>query len=288
MTGFGRAEGQDKTHALTVELRSVNHRYCDVVVRLPRLFSSLEEKIKKQVKARFARGRIEVSVASSGRSEVKNCLKLDLEAAASYVKQMTHLKDSLALSGEITVAMVSQFRGVLTFSETTEPLEALTKNLDKTFLRAMTSLEKMRKNEGKALSSDLRKRLQSVSKSLSVIKSREKGVLDTYHKRLQTRVADLSQGVKVDPLRLAQEVAIFAERSDISEERTRLAAHIDQFKLILRKDGGIGRSLDFLVQEMHREVNTISSKSSDQEISIQVLALKSELEKIKEQVQNIA
>ncbi len=288
MTGFGRSEGQHKAYALTVEMRSVNHRYCDVVVRLPRLFSTLEEKIKKQVKGRFTRGRIEVSVAISGASDSESRLNLDLETAESYVKLLESLKNQLSLSGEIDIAMVSQFRGVITLSEANEPLEALTKMLDKTLIHAMSALEKMRKNEGKALSADLRARLQSLSKRLFVIKSKEKEILATYHERLTSRVAALSRGIEIDPLRLAQEVAIFAERSDISEERTRLAAHVDQFKMILRKEGSIGRSLDFLVQEMHREVNTISSKSSDQDVSMQVVEMKSELEKVREQVQNIA
>lgn len=288
MTGFGRAEGQYKAYGLTVELRSVNHRYCDVVARLPRLFKFLEEKIKKEVKGRFTRGRIEVSVAITSPSDSESRLQLDFEAAESYVKLLNRLKSELSLTGKIDIAMVSQFQGVITFSEADEPLEALTKTLDKTLISAMLALEKMRKTEGKALSADLRTRIKSLSKGLSAIKVKEKEVLATYHKRLQTRVEALSQGMALDPHRLAQEVAIFAERSDISEERTRLAAHVDQFKTILRKEGGIGRSLDFLTQEMHRELNTISSKSSDQSVSMQVVEMKSELEKIREQVQNIA
>ncbi len=240
------------------------------------------------MKGRFTRGRIEVSVVVSAPSDSESRLSLDLEAAESYVSLLTSLKNSLSLAGEIDIAMVSQAQGVITISEANEPLATLTKTLDKTLLRAMSALEKMRKHEGKALSVDLRTRLQSFLKRLSAIKAKEKEVLATYHKRLKMRVGDLSQGIELDPLRLAQEVAIFAERSDISEERTRLAAHVDQFKTILRKEGGIGRSLDFLVQELHRELNTISSKSSDQDISMQVVALNSELEKIREQVQNIA
>lgn len=288
MTGYGRAEGRAKEVTLSVEMRSVNHRHTSVVVRLPRLLTSQEESLKKALQNRFERGRIDLSVALSGWGASEKQLVLNLEAATDYHKMLTTLKKTLGLAGEIDVAMMSQFRDVITVKEGNTPSTALKTLLNQTFSRAMTALEKMRKHEGKALVSDLKTRLRNIAKNLKIVKKQEKGVLHARKQRLQTRIAELTGGIEVDPIRLAQEVAIFAERSDISEERTRLSAHIDQFKSLLKTGGVLGRTLDFLIQEMFREVNTLGSKSGDQTISMSVLAMKGELEKMREQVQNIA
>lgn len=288
MTGYGRAEGREKEVTLSVEIRSVNHRHASVVVRLPRLLTAQEESLKKVLQNRFERGRIDVSVNLNGSGASEKQLVLNLEAAADYHKMLTTLKKTLDLAGEIDITLMSQFRDVITVKERNTPSAALETLLNQTFSRAMTALEKMRKHEGKALVRDLKMRLQNITKSLTVVKKQEKGVLHARQQRLQTRIAELTGGIEVDPIRLAQEIAIFAERSDISEERTRLAAHIDQFKSLLKTGGILGRTLDFLIQEMFREVNTLGAKSGDQTISMNVLAIKSELEKMREQVQNIA
>lgn len=287
MTGYGRAEGSYKDCTFVVELRSVNHRYCDVVVRLPRFLVSLEDTFKKRVQGRFSRGRFELNVTIQRPNDAKRRHRLDLETAESYSLLLTQLKQRLHLSGEIDIALLSQFRDIITVAEPDETTALLEKRLDKTLGRAIVALEKMRKNEGKALAADLVEQLESILGRLSLVKTKEKGAVAYYHKRLQTRVSELARGVKVDPLRLAQEVAIFAERSDISEERTRLNAHVGQFRRMLRKEEAVGRALEFLLQEMNREVNTLSSKSNDLSISMQVVAMKSVLEKMREQVQNI-
>ncbi len=288
MTGYGRAESALKEITLCVELRAVNHRHASVVVRLPRLLSAQEETLKKALQNRFERGRIDLSVSLSGSGASEKKLILNLEAAANYHKMLTTLKKSLGLSGEIDVALMSQFRDVITTKEVSAPSPELETLLNQTFSRAMTALEKMRRHEGKALVSDLKTRLQNISKLLTTVKKQEKNVTRSRQIALKTRIEKLTGGIEVDPIRLAQEVAIFAERSDISEERTRLSAHIDQFKSLLKTGGVLGRSLDFLIQEMFREVNTLGSKSGNQTISMSVLAMKGELEKMREQVQNIA
>lgn len=288
MTGYGRAEGRLKEITLIVEMRSVNHRHASVVARLPRLLSSFEETVKKKIQSRFERGRIDFSVTLSGSGASEKQLVLNLDAAANYHKMLTKLKQSLGLAGEIDLTLMSQFRDVITVKEVSTPTPALETLLNQTFSQAMNALEKMRKHEGKALVRDLKARLQNIAKNLVTVKKQEKGVLQSRQKGLQTRIAKLTGGIEVDPIRLAQEVAIFAERSDISEERTRLSAHIDQFKSLLKTGGVLGRSLDFLIQEMFREVNTLGSKSGNQVISMSVLAMKGELEKMREQVQNIA
>jgi uncharacterized protein (TIGR00255 family) len=287
MTGYGRAEGSYKGRSLVVELRSVNHRYCDVIVRLPKYLASVEETVKKKVQGRFARGHIELSIGLNGSVSTPKRFKLDLESAGAYYQVLKKLKRALRLPGEIDLALLSHFKEMITVIEPIERIEPLTRFLDKVLNRAMLALEKMRREEGRALARDLSARLDRLSKMLELIKAREKEVVHTYHQRLQIRAAELSNGITIDPARLAQEVAIFADRSDISEEAARLKTHLEQFQKMLQKEEEVGRALDFLLQEMNREVNTIGSKASDVAISMQVVAMKSELEKIREQVQNI-
>lgn len=288
MTGYGRAEGVLKGHVLLVEIRSVNHRHSSIVARLPRALSTFEEGVKKKIQSCFERGRLDLSINLELPQRSKKEYVLNLEAAKSYYQSLKTLKKTLGLSGEINIALMSQFRDIITEKDKEEPPEALEPLLNKILAQAMTALEKMRKAEGKALVKDLIGRLDHMGEQLSIVKGSEKRVVLARQKRLKNRVAELSSGLDVDDARIAQEVAIFAERADISEERTRLKVHIDQFKKMLRKGGVIGRSLDFLLQEMFREVNTLSAKSGDQEISMAVVSMKSELEKMREQVQNIA
>jgi uncharacterized protein (TIGR00255 family) len=287
MTGYGRAEGNYKGHSLVVELKSVNHRYCDVMIRLPKQLSSLEETVKKKVQGRFARGHIEVSINFNGATNIPKRFKLDLDSANAYYHTLKKLKKELHLPGEIDLGLFSHFKEMISQVELVEPIESLTPLLYRSLEKAMMKLEKMRKEEGRALAEDLSSRLQGLSKMLSLIKIREKEAIAAYHQRLQTRVSELSKGIAIDPARLAQEVAIFAERSDISEEAARLKTHLEQFQKMMQKEEPVGRTLDFLLQEMNREVNTIGSKANDVTISLQVVAMKSELEKIREQVQNI-
>jgi uncharacterized protein (TIGR00255 family) len=287
MTGYGRAEGTYKGRPFAVELRSVNHRYCDVVVRLPKLLTPLEETLKKKVQDRFARGHIELSVSFNGATNAPKQFNLDLESAKAYHHILKELKSALHLSGEIDVALMSHFREIITVSEPAEELAPLSRFVDRILERSMRALEKMRAEEGKALSKDLAIHLDALDRMLGLIKQQEKKAVQAYHERLQKRVSELTQGIVIDPARLAQEVAILVDRSDISEETARLKTHLEQFRKMLQKDEAVGRALEFLLQEMNREVNTIGSKANDVTISMQVVAMKSELEKIREQVQNI-
>lgn len=287
MTGYGRAEGSYQGRALAVELRSVNHRYCDVVVRLPKLLSPLEETFKKKVQARFARGHIELSVSLNGAANAPKRFKLDLESAEAYYRILKKLKAALHLSGEIDLPLLSHFKEIITVSEPSEEIAPLARFVDRMLERSMRTLEKMRSAEGKALGDDLASRLDALDRMLGLIKQQEKKAIDAYHERLRKRVSELIREVAVDPARLAQEVAILVDRSDISEETARLKTHLEQFRKMLQKEEAVGRTLEFLLQEMNREVNTIGSKANDVTISLQVVAMKSELEKIREQVQNI-
>ena len=183
--------------------------------------------------------------------------------------------------------MLAGFRDVITLSEEDEKAEAIFPSLARVVDRAVSSLDRMRKAEGAAIAQDLLKRVATIEGAVDRIEAREVFVLEVYRKRLSQRVAELSGGIPVDPLRLSQEVALFADRSDISEERVRLRTHLDQFRKLLRSDSPVGRTLDFLLQEIHRETNTIGSKANDAKISLEVVGIKTELEKIREQVQNV-
>lgn len=287
MTGYGRVEGQVKDHSFILALRSVNHRYCDVVVRLPKQLMILEDTLKKKVQGAFARGHIELSVSTFGPPEQEKRLKLDLESAETYYRILKKMKRELHLPGEIDIGLLSRFEEVVAVVEPTEKIEPLARTLEKALVRAIAALEKMRRAEGKALAKEFSGRLRTCASILSQIENREKIVVSSYHQRLKKRVSELSHGIPVDPVRMSQEVAIYAERCDISEERSRLKTHFAEFRKMLHKKEAVGRALDFLIQEMNREVNTIGSKANDASISLNVVSLKGELEKMREQVQNI-
>lgn len=287
MTGYGRVEGRVKDHSFVVALRSVNHRFCDVVVRLPRQLTALEDLLKKTLQGAFSRGHIELSVSTFGPAEPEKRLELDLESAGTYYHILKKMKRELRLPGEIDIGMLSRFKDVVAVVEPKEEIEFLGPALKKALGRAIATLEKMRRAEGKAIAKEFSGRLQTCASILSQIESREKAVVSAYHQRLKKRVSELSQGIQVDPLRLSQEVAVVAERCDISEERSRLKTHFVEFRKMMQKKEAVGRALDFLIQEMNREVNTIGSKANDASISLNVVALKGELEKMREQVQNI-
>ncbi|MBI3805857.1 MAG: YicC family protein [Nitrospirae bacterium] len=287
MTGYGRAEGSYKGRSVVVELRSVNHRYCDVVIRLPKMLSSVEESLKKKVQSRFTRGHIELSISFNGGASAPKQFKLDEESAEAYFHILKKLKGALRLPGEIDLSLLTHFKEIITVAEPTEELAPLARFIDRILERSMRALEKMRAEEGKALGNDLIDHLGALDRMLGLIKQQEKKAIQAYHERLQKRVAELTQGIPVDATRLAQEVAILADRSDISEEIARLKTHLEQFQKMLQKEEAVGRTIEFLIQEMNREVNTIGSKASDVSISLQVVSMKSVMEKMREQVQNV-
>jgi uncharacterized protein (TIGR00255 family) len=287
MTGFGKADGRYRRRLLVVELRSVNHRFCDVLVRLPRQLSRLEDRLKKKIQESFSRGRIEATVTLNGAGEGTKRLSLDRVAARQFHRILRELRQDLALSGEIDLSLMAGFREIITVSEEEEPAEALLRTLFRVMDRAAARLERMRRVEGAAIAKDLLRRLAKIEEGIDSIRAREAVVVEGYKKRLSQRVAELAGGIQLDPLRISQEVALLADRSDISEERVRLRSHLAQFRKLIRSDVPAGRTMDFLLQEINREVNTIGSKANDAEIALQAVGLKGELEKIREQVQNI-
>jgi len=284
MTGFGTgvAEGEKR---VTIEMKSVNHRYLDLFIRMPKGYLMLEDVVRREVSQRLHRGRIEVFVSIEDFEDKPRNVKIDWGLVRGYEAALRELERALHISyraeGEHIIRQPDVLVAEEVGADVVEPLlkEALQKAID--------SLISMRIAEGGNLAGDLRQRIQVLRNMSSEIRARVPQVVESYKDKLSQRIAELLQGVVVDEERLAMEVALFADRSNITEEIVRIGSHLDQFSLILEQDEPIGRKLDFLVQELQREFNTIASKASDAEISQMVVEAKAELEKIREQVQNI-
>jgi uncharacterized protein (TIGR00255 family) len=287
MTGFGSGTATAGTESLTVELRSVNHKFCEVKVRLPRELSALEASLQKVVKERVARGAVDVAVRRAARTSLGVVPQVDLALAKEYRRAWAELAKGLELPDTVSLRDIALQMNVIRLEEPQISLEDANKAVESALSLALDALGKMREKEGAALHADLFSRLALVAQWVAEVKELAPKAIEAYRARLAERIAELSKGLAVDPQRLAQEVAFFAERTDVAEEMTRLDSHLKQFHELLASKEPSGRKMDFLVQEMHREVNTTGSKSQHADISNRVMQLKAELERIREQVQNV-
>ena len=288
MTGFGAGRAQHEGERLSVELRAVNGKFCEVKARLPRELAALEQDLAKGIKARLSRGQIDASVRrESGPGGRGLSPRVDLPLAAAYAKALRELQSQLGLSGEPSVSEVAQLEGVLSLGEAPADLAAAGSALAAALAIALDAVEAMRGREGEALAKDIAARLDAVEKGVAQVRALSPVSVEAYRDRLQARVAELSRGVPLDPARVAQEVALFADRVDVSEELTRLASHLEQLRALLAADAPAGRKLEFLVQEVNREVNTVGSKAQHAGIAAQVVDIKAELERVREQIQNV-
>jgi len=289
MTGYGRTEAVLNGKRYTVEIKSLNHRYLEISLRLPAVLSTLELEIKKKISGKLSRGRTEVNIRMDSEygSVSEGRYELNLPLIRNYYELLGQLRGELGLKEEITLNMVAGFRDAFILKEPGLDLSVIWEELEVVLNKAMDALLEMRKKEGEVIYRDLILRIDLIMKSLNSIESRAPQVVLEYRKRLGERVKELTGGIVVDDLRLAQEVAIMAEKSDITEEIVRLKSHIIQFGDLLKGNDAVGRNIDFLIQEMIREINTMGSKSSDAEISKMVIDIKSELARIREQAQNI-
>lgn len=287
MTGFGTGTATAGNESLTVELRSVNHKFCEVKVRLPRELSALEGSLQKLVKDRLARGAVDVAVRRASRTALGVVPQVDLALAREYRRAWGELAKALELPDTVTVRDMATQMNVIRLEEPQVGLEDAGKAAESALVMALEALGKMREKEGVALNADLTARLALIAQWVDEVKVLAPKAIDLYRTRLSERIAELSKGLAVDPQRLAQEVAFFAERTDVAEEMTRLSSHLVQFNELLASKEPSGRKMDFLVQEMHREVNTTGSKSQHADISSRIMQLKAELERIREQVQNV-
>ncbi|MBZ4687052.1 MAG: hypothetical protein PWQ96_1617 [Clostridia bacterium] len=287
MTGYGRGESTGNGKIWSVEMKTVNHRFLDINIKLPRQYSLLEEKIRSVVKKQAARGRIDIYIKVEEENESSRKVKLDKILAKEYYNNLRELAETLHINFAPTVIEIASLPEVMDVEQPEEDLDQIWPSLEEAIIAALNSVMQMRESEGKELAKDLHGRLNTIKQLVEKIEDRNPQFVEEYKAKLQERVSELAGEIDIDEDRLAAEVVIMADRSNITEEIVRLYSHLKQFSDNLQKEGTIGRKLDFLVQEMHREVNTIGSKSSDTEISNLVVNIKSELEKIKEQVQNI-
>jgi len=288
MTGFGAGRAQAGGESVAVELRSVNGKFCDVRTHLPRELAGLEPVVARIVKSRVARGVVDVNVRREAPGSVRGAApRVDLGLAAAYAKALREMRAELGLSGELTLHDLVGLEGVVGLSEVVADPEPAAKALEGALADALDALDDMRRREGEALARDLSVRLGAVETGAAAIRAAAPQSVEAYRERLAARVAELSRGVPADPARLAQEVAFFAERVDVSEELTRLASHLAQLRALVASDAPAGRRLEFLVQEVNREVNTVGSKSQNAGIAAQVVEVKAELERVREQIANV-
>ncbi len=287
MTGFGAARARVASEEITAELRSVNGKFCEVKARLPRELLALEADAVRTVKARLARGAVELTVRRGDGASGPLAPRVDEELAARYAERFRALQARLGLAGEVTIADVLAAEGVVGLAEREPDLAAAAKALEEALSRALDALVAMREREGEALRKDILARADVLDALGKKLASQAPEALAQHRDKLARRVQELAGSAGVDPVRIAQEIALLAERSDISEELTRLESHLAQLRSMCAGDEPCGRRLDFLTQELNREVNTAGSKSPWSEASTIVVEMKAELERVREQVQNV-
>lgn len=287
MTGFGRRQTSWQDGSVTVEIRSVNHRFLEVACRLPRSLSHLEETLKKAVQQRCARGRIDLTVSLQGARSKAGTVNLDQSLVKQYHQTLRTLKRSLKLRGAIDLALLVGLRDVVSVSDQPPEDPKLGKLVVRLVAESLDDLAGMRSREGKALAKDMLARLRVIGDQRLRVAARAPLVTHEAFDRMKGRVEKLLGDAVPDIARLHQELAAFADRTDITEELVRLDSHMVQFAEILNRSEPVGKTLDFLLQEIGREVNTIGSKANDAEIAGHVIQMKTELERIREQVQNV-
>ncbi len=287
MTGYGRGEVLAPDRSVTVEVQSVNHRFLEVRCRTSKRLVGLESRIQQAIQQRFARGHFEVSILDKDLLGQNRALRVDVGLARQYVEALRTLAQELSLPGEVTLDMLCGQRDLLVVEDTETSLDETWGVLEPALTQALTGLTAMREKEGEALVAAIEKHLGDIQAMLSGIVARAPELVQIQRDRLRERVAELLEGHTPDPARLEQEVAILAERGDVAEECDRLQSHLTQFREALGKPEPQGRRLDFLLQEMNREVNTIGSKAADALLAHEVVELKAATERLREQVQNL-
>jgi uncharacterized protein (TIGR00255 family) len=288
MTAYARAENRSEHYEVTTEIRSYNSKNLDIALHFGRPYLSLEERIKAAVAAHVHRGRIELRIDIKELGDDGQTFEIDWPRANAYCDALQRMQRELDLSGSVSLDLLINAGGIIKPAEKERDLDAIWSVLEVCLLESLSALDRMRQREGDALTADFRRRLADIENQLDLIEKDSDGLLGIYQAKLLERIHTLTQGnVDIDPGRIAQEAAFLADRSDISEEIVRASSHLEQFRRIMDVEEPAGRKLNFLLQEFNREFNTMGSKTSRTEIAHRVVDLKSELEKIREQVQNI-
>ncbi len=286
MTGFGRASLESNGKNYIIEIKTVNNKYSDITVKSPKRLSFMEDKIRKQIANRITRGKVEVSASFFDFSNKSKNVVLNKEIAKEYIKQLREIADENNLSENISVVEIAKLPDILNSIDSDNDEEIASEALQ-CLNMALDSLIEMRKTEGENIKQDLLVRIERVQNLVDKIAENSKGIVEEYVSKLEKRVKEILKTDVVDENRIAQEAVIYADKTSIEEELTRLNSHIVQFKELVNSDGPVGKKLDFMIQEMNRETNTIGSKAGSGEITKAVIDLKVELEDIREQIQNI-
>ena len=286
MTGFGRASLESNGKNYIIEIKTVNNKYSDITVKSPKRLSFMEDRIRKQIANRITRGKVEVSVSFFDFSNKSKNVVLNKEIAKEYIKQLREIADENNLSENISVVEIAKLPDILNSIDSDNDEEIASEALQ-CLNMALDSLIEMRKTEGENIKQDLLVRIERVQNLVDKIAENSKGIVEEYVSKLEKRVKEILKTDVVDENRIAQEAVIYADKTSIEEELTRLNSHIVQFKELVNNDGPVGKKLDFIIQEMNRETNTIGSKAGSGEITKAVIDLKVELEDIREQIQNI-
>lgn len=287
MTGFGRAEVSSSVGSLTVEVSSVNNRFLEMSVRIPRQLSLLEMQIRELISSRVNRGQINLSVTLDDTDALVQRTLINKRLAAAYTKQLRALAKELKMEGDVSLEELVLIPDILKPDKEKVDHEQVWKLVEKALTKALTDLIAMRKKEGQAMATDMQQRLLAMKKAIAEIEKRSIGATEIYRDKLQQRISSLLESGQAEQLRLEEEIALFAERTDITEECTRLKSHIDLYQQALKMKEPAGKRLNFILQEMNREANTIGSKCSEFAISSLAISLKEEIEKLRELVQNV-
>jgi uncharacterized protein (TIGR00255 family) len=287
MTGFGAGDLTTAAGRYVVEARTLNHRFLEVVVRLPRELAPIEDRVRGLVQGRILRGRVEIAIMRENYGKRARTVKVDIDLAKAFISALNDLKRAVELAGTPDLAMLAALPDLVKIEEQKEDLDAAWEAIAVGVRQAIDRLVAMRETEGARLASDLELRVRRLGQRLAEVERRAPEVVKDHAARLARRIEELLGAAHVDEGRLAAEVAFFADRSDISEEITRFRSHLAQIQQHLDGTGAVGRTLEFLVQELGREANTIGSKANDLEISTAMIAVKGELESLREQIQNV-
>lgn len=287
MTGYGRGEGVLHNRTITVELRSVNNRYLDCSVKIPRMYVFAEDKLKTRVQEQISRGKVDVFVSIDSTAAEQVVVSLNQPVADGYYAALTGLRDRYGLKDDISVSLLSRFSDVFLVSKEQEDLETAGEDIVQVIDLAIADFNAMREREGQKLAEDIKARASKILSLLETVEAKGPESVSDYRAKLHRRMAEVLDNTQIDDNRILMEAAIYADKIAVDEETVRLRSHLAQLEDILQNGGIIGRKLDFLIQEFNREANTIGSKCGDVEITRAVLEIKGEIEKIREQVQNI-
>lgn len=287
MTGFGRSESVTKDRKIVIEMKSVNHRYCDLNIKMPKKFNYFEAAIRNHLKQYIGRGKVDIFITYEDYTEDNVCVKYNSDIASEYVKYLGQMAEEFGLKSDLSPVALSRFPEVLILEDQSENEEELWRELVVILDEAANKFVESRTKEGEALKNDLIRKLDGMISMVDYIEEVSPSLVEAYRKRLEEKVKEMLEGKAIDESRILTEVTIYADKICVDEETVRLRSHIENTKSILLEGGNVGRKLDFIAQEMNREANTILSKAGSLDISNKAIDLKTEIEKVREQIQNI-